>query len=208
MMHQLNLHFSQNDLEVFQQSGLQVALVKSGPDAWPSVTWIAFSPYMSNVITWEENYEIYTSQSQLQPGSEIIMDSTLPAQPGRKYMYQNMFLQDAGPQDGGTPDRFQLVNRNSQMVTAGLAQGAEVNGQFFSPGPVGAVQVFPDQSTFLTPANQVLVFATPFIQGGTVTSQLPGNALRLDFQSGNPSQSVRFDLRTGGFVPDQMPAIQ
>lgn len=208
MIQQLNIQFSPSDLSQFLQSGQQVVLVRASNIPGPSVAWLTFSPFQQNTITWEENYEIYVSNTQLQPGAQITLNAAIPAQPNQRYVLQSMFLQDAGPQNPpGEPGSFQVVNQDFQMMAVGLAQSPQVNGAHAPASPINVVQVFPQQLTVIMPENRVWIFAAAFLQSGTVISQLPGNALPVDFQSGTTSVNVQYDASRGGFVLQQATAL-
>lgn len=77
--YKLNLRVSKEDLELINDAGKRVVLVKenregsfsSGSEFIDDVAWVTFQLWGDNKVTWENKYSVYVSETQKQSGAVI-----------------------------------------------------------------------------------------------------------------------------------------
>lgn len=84
----LYLNFSNDDWQDLHSRGAKVMISKPGNSRGQQFPWITFDPYQSNTVTWAEDYAIYASTQQTHSPEPVFLPlSPMPAQKGRKYIY-------------------------------------------------------------------------------------------------------------------------
>jgi hypothetical protein len=201
--YRLNIQFDQAGLDTLNEAGQSVTIVKSVPQGVP-VAWISFAPLLNNLVTWNEQYSVYASTSQIQDGTEIFTQSTQAAAGGSTYKLV------AGHFDSGTsgllPNTYGVVNADPgfqvggiQKVTSGLYQGASVDGTP-AAAAINAVAVpYLDEAVF-TPIEKVQIFASSFQNNGLViSSAVPSQALEVDLAD-TPTQALHYNSEYNRFT--------
>lgn len=194
--YQVTIQLSQQTLQQLQQDGFSLcglhAAGVSGGGALPTV-WFSSSQFLSStVVSWTENYQAYTSQSQVIPGAQITTSASFPITPG-------MQLNIADPsgfgqvQQGGPPNAIGINNTTFAQLTAGLALGSSAGG----PAPIHALPLSGNMMAVIAPVPKVfLMFSSMSMSPGTAVSQASGSGVLVDL-TGSPSQTVTFDINSG-----------
>ena len=154
-------------------------------------------------MTWDENYGIYASTTQIQNGAVIRQMSAtpFPALAGQTYSLtpQGNF---GSPQGGGAPGRYAALNQfnNPAGLTFGLFQNPVVNGRPMNGQPVSAVFGPFQAITSLAPSSTAYIWVQQQVQSGTVVTNALSPQTRIDFGGGVTQVTVVYDPNTGGFV--------
>ena len=112
---------------------------------------------MANTISWTEQYSVYSSTTNLQSGAVIQTSSERTAVGGSSYNLNTSGFFDPGVSGATGSNSYEIINSDpnlligsTEMVTAGLVQGAAVNGAVVS-APMSAVGVLYNQTAVFTP---------------------------------------------------------
>jgi hypothetical protein len=84
------------------------------------------------------------------------------------------------------------------MVTAGLMQGATVNGMSVT-APMCAVGILYNQSGLFTPIETIQVFTSSYSNNGMVISDVDGSALAVTYTT-NTTASIKYNDQQNTFV--------
>jgi hypothetical protein len=209
--YQLNLSFTNGGLDTLQSANQQVAIVKSVNSSVTSssnspVIWVAFKPMNGNTVTWDEEYSVYASTTNVVNGAQIITNSTTPATSGNSYAF--LPAGHFGPSTSNVSNVEYGVKNQSQftigpiaMITSGLFQAANVNGTA-TGSPLNATPVPRQEQATFTPIEKVQIFVTSYENNGLVISEVTSQALTVDLTS-QPTQSVYYDATANQFVLGQ-----
>jgi hypothetical protein len=176
--YKLRLHFNPNDLRALISNRYNVVIVKDLGFFYNDrpVAWLSVRPRAENVVTWEEEYGIYSSLTAPERGARIeIMSFTgLPASRGKFYELNSSGRFDP-PQDGVPPvpaDVYEARNQYdtpNHLLALGLYQKANVDGAPLDRNVASVVEV-----PFQVPGR---LFASPSVflivsraESGTVVS--------------------------------------
>jgi len=193
MNYELRISISSQDLNQIVGGGLSVGIAKSvGGSQGPAVAWIAFRPLSSNSVTFEDRYSVYATFSPPQPGAVIQVMSEEQGQLGGVYTFRNNFFQSGS---GGPGNALTIQNEQQGNLGFGLSQRATVNGAP-SGGPTNVDSLPTGQRGSFEPKNTLQVFLAQQVRNGTILSQVPFNALRVNVSSG--PVNIRFE--NGQFV--------
>jgi len=202
MQFEIDITIDQTGVEQINSSGQKVTLVQSVvSDPLETgnlpIAWLAFSPLEQNVVSWQENYYIYATTTQVQSGATIQMTSQTSgaAQEGFLYTFANGIFTGAA---GGGADTFNAKNAMSSAFGMGLAQQAMVNNvQTFAPLNVSTVLA--NENASFTPEITLSVFLSSVQNNGSVLSQVAGNAFSFTLTSQAPSINLDFNDSTNTF---------
>lgn len=200
--YQLTIDIDNAGLTKIYNAGQYVTLVKSVVTSTTEsqVAWVSFQPLQTNVVTWVENYYLYSTTTSLQSGATITMTSTssTPVQEGWMYTF-------AQGQFSGVSGAGSTFNVNNQMNNAsynfGLAQQASVNN-VTTFAPLNAVSVLFNQTASFTPQEIISVYLSSYSNNGTVISSVAGNACTVTLSSTSPSASLGFNDSTNTFYQE------
>jgi hypothetical protein len=204
----LNININQNDLTTLYRNGYNVVVAKpSNGGGSPNVAWVVFRPFMANTMTWEEQYGIYASMTQIQNGATIVQMSAtpFPAVEGQVYT-----LSPGGffgpPQGGGAPGSYAAINQFNSMssggsgaLTFGLYQSALVNGRPMNGNAVFALPVFYQSMARMIPSSTIYIWVQPQVGSNTVITNAPYPQTRVDFGGGVTQATLAYNAATGGF---------
>jgi hypothetical protein len=194
MAYGLNITIDAKDVENLNGHGHRITVVKSefsGTGPKP-VAWLTWKPGMSNIVSWEETYWIYTTNTDLQAGATIHVSSQTSesAKPTRLYTFKNNVITWDGTM--GPEDSFNLKNLSGAWWTCGLSQKANVNGTpVFSP--LCAVSVGNNETASFIPKVKVSIFLTNYTDNGVVISAVSSDALTVELTSAAPTANIGFD---------------
>lgn len=194
--YQIAIQMSQQTLQQLLQGGFTLcglhAAGLSGGGAVPTV-WFGTSSFsLTTVVSWTEDYQAYTSHSQLVPGAQIAMNASFAIDRGM----QLTITDPSGfgqVQPGGPPNAISILNRTSAAFTCGLALSAPEGGS----APIVGLPLWGNMMNVIAPVTKVfLVFSTTPANPGTVMTRSPGPGALVDL-TGSPSQTVSFDINSG-----------
>lgn len=202
--YELDITFDQAGLSALSAAGQSVTIVKQSSGGKPTA-WITFTPQMTNVITWTEQYSVYSSTTNAQSGAVIITSSQATAIAGSSYTLNNAGYFNTGVAGAVGPTQYQVINNDpnllisgTAMVTAGLVQGASVNGSTVL-APICAAGVLYNQTALFTPIETIQVYTSSYSNNGIVISQVAGNALTVQYTT-NPKASITYNDQQNQFI--------
>lgn len=196
----LNIDLTSDQLKLIALAGQSITILKAPPGSGPQVSWVSFTPFAKNTVTWEESYALYASTTQLQAGAVITKMIDTDASEG-----EVLPLEASGTFGTATPGSagsFGVANEysNESDLIFGLAQAVQVNGKASPNHPIGAQVVLYNQTAEFTPYETIRVF----LSASTVTSQLvthvAGEAISLKYGGDVPSYTITYDSDAGKFV--------
>jgi hypothetical protein len=195
----LEIQIDQQGVQQLQASGQQIGIVKETNPSQLPVVWAGFPPQAVSNVSWDDEYSVYASQTQIQPGAILQILSTARAQGGEIYPFNNGFFQPGQP---GLPSNEYGVRNEDQglpQLSAGLAQtaGGSAGGRL---SPTGVAPALFQNVTPFTPSEILQVFASPQARSGEILQSVPPQALRVDFSS-QSNQTIHFNDATGTFQP-------
>ncbi len=202
MTYQLNIEIPSDGLRTLSKANQYITIVKSMPNG-AQVAWVSFRPMLTNFVTWDEQYSVYASTTNIQDGATIVTQSTRAASLGRVYTLTGGQF-DTG-QPGVPVQSFGVANGDAvltvdgvSMVTCGLYQGANVNGNVVA-GAINAVAVpFMNEAVF-TPIEKVQIFASSLQDNGIVISSVTSAALEVDLTE-NQAQGLLYNPAVNRFT--------
>ncbi len=183
----LTIEFSAKDLKTIYEADEKVVLTKSNNDP---VTWIVFSPFENNTITWSDDYQLFVSQSGVKVGGKISVQSSVNATAGKVYPFAEGFF--GSPVDGAEPNDFSAKNNDADFdeLTFGLSQTCSVNNADASYKPMMALVVPRNQTVVFEPADVIEVFLQSEISESTVMGNVTGPKIKLTFNESAPTQTI------------------
>jgi hypothetical protein len=203
--YQLNIAFDNAGLAAITQAGQSVTIVKQTSAGGKPVAWISFTPQQQNMITWTEQYAVYSSTTNLQSGAQIITSSTANAVGGSSYTINSAGYFNAGVSGATDANSYEIINQDPllmvngvEMVTAGLVQAAAVNGSSIS-APMCATPILYNQSGMFTPIETIQVFTSYYSNNGMIISSVAGNALTVQYIT-NTTASIKYNDQTNTFI--------
>ena len=203
----LNIAIDSIGVQNIQSAGQLVTIVKQvnvpgqslGAAALP-VAWVTFTPQQTNNLTWQEQYWIYETVTQIQAGVTIQTSSITdgPGQDGYSYIFENgVFTLGAGDQ---APGIFGVQNQQGvNNLHFGLAQVAQLNGGSTAPVPINVMPVLNNELATFQPEETVSVFLQAYQNNGVVISDVTGKACTVTLKADTPV-TLTFNDSTNQFV--------
>lgn len=139
MKHKITIEFPEGSLKTIHESGQKAAIIRhSGVPDDIVVTWVCFSPFMLNDITWDENCSIYTTTTSIESThiANILYEEN--ASPS----IRNEFT--AGPLVSPKKTSCYYASNYSEdfpELTIGLAQTIKINDAIYEKQPNSAFAV-------------------------------------------------------------------
>ena len=202
--YELDIGFDKAGLDALSASGQSVTIVKQSTGGKPTA-WISFTPQLSNTVTWTETYSVYSSTTNVQSGAVIQTSSTANAIAGSSYTINTSGYFDPGVSGAAGPTQYQIINGDpdlmigtTAMVTAGLLQGATVNGGAIA-APMCAASVLYNQTALFTPIETIMVYTSSYSDNGIVISQVAGNALTVEYST-NTTAGIAYNDQNNQFI--------
>jgi hypothetical protein len=202
--YKLTIRLKTEDVHTINRVNQKIIIVKEvGVDSdtnsnGSKVSWISFSPFENNEITWETEYGIYSSTIQIEAGAKILKTSSVnPASSGLIYPFETGAF-DSPSGDAGS-NNYGIENKYHEDFTFGMAQSAIVNGNKFDAAPLNAVTVLSQEQAIFTPIEKVSVFLNGKFNNGVIIASVSNKALDLDLTS-TPSVVIHYDKEQGKFV--------
>lgn len=201
----LNTSFTKEDLIRFLASGSNVVVAKPNNGGAPNVAWVVFKPLTNNTMTWEENYGIYASNTDLIAGGVIsqVSRTPYPATAGKTYE-----LAPTGafgePGASGPAGSYIAINSYNNLpkgyMTFGLYQKADVNGSPTGSNPVSAASVIYQSRAEITPFTNVYLWIQSQVVSSSVITNVTSPLSKVTFGGDTTDVSLKYDSETGMFV--------
>jgi hypothetical protein len=155
------------------------------------VVWFATQEFSATTtVNWQEQYQAYTSNSQIIPGGGITASFAASITLG-----QTLNVEAGGVGDvtsGGPSTAISILNTVSTPFTCGISelQGANYNA-------LCAFPLFGNNEDVIAPIERVfLMFSTQPVNTGTVIEQSYGPGILIDLTASN-QRTVNYDINTG-----------
>jgi len=200
----LNMGFTDDQLNVLYQTGTNVVVAKPSGGGSPNVAWQVFKPMQANTLGWEEQYGIYASTAQIANGAKLTkMSSTGVGAAMDKEYTLTAAGTITGPANGGQANAFSLLNTYSGQpyMTVGLYQDATVNGTQILDNAVSAAPVMLQATAVMTPYTIVYIWLQSQVVSNSVVTTVTSPMTQLTFGDGINSISVAYDSSSGKFLP-------
>lgn len=197
--YKLNINILSTNVREINMAMQKITLVKSvGKGAGTPVAWVTFSPFETNIITWETEYGVYASSTTVQNGAQIQRTSLVgTAVTGTLNPFEEGTFRS--PISGGKANAYSIVNKFGKQFTFGLTQTVHVNGEQFAGSPLNAVTALNQQTAIFEPVEKVAIFLEAQFNNGVVISDILSNGLTLDFTH-TPELTIRYDESVGQFI--------
>lgn len=173
----------------YQLYGFKAVQTTQGGGA--PLVWFSSTDFMSQtVVSWEEQYQAFTSLSQIIANGQIQASS-----PYDITLEQTLNVGANGVgnvTDGGTAGAISILNTTSQQFTCGISEMQ--NGTAM---PMCAFPLYGNGLDVIAPIEKVLLmFSTLPVNTGTVIEQAYSQGILIDL-TGNNEQTVAFDINEG-----------
>lgn len=197
--YELIVQIDSADVKEINAAKQVVTIVKEvGGSSGEPVAWVAFSPFENNDVSWEEQYGVYASTSQVENGATITKTSAVnPATSEVSYPFQNGTF--GSPIPGGPANSYGIANQYSQQFTFGMAQSVTANGSKFDASPLNAVPVLSNEDATFTPIEKIKVFLHAHFNNGVIITNITSKALEVDLTN-SPKVTIKYDKASGKFV--------
>ena len=155
------------------------------------LVWFATQDFMAQtVVDWEEDYQAFTSLSQIISGGKIVASS-----PYSIKLDETLSVAANGVGtvvDGGTPLAISISNTTNTQFTCGISELQ--NG---TPMPLCAFPLYGNSLDVIAPIEKVLLmFSTRPFNTGTVIEQAYSQGILIDL-TGDNQRSVSYDINNG-----------
>lgn len=205
MNYELNLAFTNAQLQTLYLTGTNVVVAKPSGGGSPNVAWQVFKPMGANTLTWEELYGIYASTAQVQNGAQLTQLSStgIPASPETLYTLEADSVIST-PGIGGSANAYALINlykSNPGYMTVGLYQNATVDGTQILGNAVSAAPVLYQSTATMTPYTTVYIWLASQVVSNSVVTQVTSPMTEVTFGAGTSTAALAYDSNTGTFIP-------
>ncbi len=204
----LNLQIDSPDLNNIIGAGQNIILAKPVDSGTPDVIWLSIFPFPNTTVTWEEEYGLYASNTEVREGAVItqISSSPCPALPQHIYPF-NPNVQFGPPQlDTGLGSGTYAAENNVSAsrfpsLTFGLHQNAMIHGNLTDFQPVNASKVLSTQTAQFTPFTTVFVWLQADIVSRTVITRVMSRHSEVRFGGGVNEHNLKYNPESGLFTP-------
>jgi hypothetical protein len=188
MSYSLTIDLTPEQLQAFGQTGSQIAVAKSAA-AKPQIVWQSLRPIEELTMTWEENYGIYATQTQMKAGAKIVSTARVSgnAVNGEEYALvpDGYFVPQENPGDPSAYYARNMFTPENVPMGFGLTQTATLGtGTTLPPNPVSYALVLPGSKAEMTPFTTLYVWVQSLVQGGSVVTEVTGQQLAVPFGAG------------------------
>jgi hypothetical protein len=202
----ININIDSAGLQKIYGAGQYVTLVKSVQSmveiprpagSGVTIAWITFKPFEKNIVSWNDNYYIYATTSELMPGHLVTMNTLTdePVQLGWTYTFRHGQFSPAAK---GTANAFTVVDMMNGVFGFGLAQRATVNNAS-TITPLSAISSLFNQQIFISPAREMFIFLSSVGSSGSVLYVIPDNALTLPLTGRGLTATAGFNDQNNTF---------
>lgn len=201
----LETHFTDQDLQRFLASGSNIIVAKPSNGGAPNVAWVVFRPLLDNSMSWEDNYGIYASNTDLISGGVLnqMSKTAYPAVEAKVYEL-TPYGAFAGPGSAGQPGSYTAVNSYNNLpkgyLTFGLYQNAEVNGSQVVGNAVSAAPVIYNSTAAITPFTTVYLWVQSQVVSNSVVTMVTSPQTSVTFGGSTTKVSLSYDPSSGKFI--------
>jgi hypothetical protein len=158
------------------------------------VVWFETAAFgLNTVVSWSENYQAYTSNSQVIAGGQVVATNSYPINLGQTLQITTPAGTGSVNTQSGTPQAIDIANQTTTQFTCGISQSNPVG----AVTPMCAFTLYGNFTDVIAPIEKVLLmFSTLPINTGTVVEQSYSPALLIDLTAEN-SRTVAFDINQG-----------
>jgi hypothetical protein len=158
------------------------------------VVWFETAAFgLNTVVSWSENYQAYTSNSQVIAGGRVVATNSYPINLGQTLQITTPAGTGSVNTQSGTPQAIDIANQTTTQFTCGISQSNPVG----AVTPMCAFTLYGNFTDVIAPIEKVLLmFSTLPINTGTVVEQSYSPALLIDLTAEN-SRTVAFDINQG-----------
>lgn len=155
------------------------------------LVWFQTQGYSANTnVAWTEQYQAYTSTSQIIPNGQITASFSTDIDLGQTLQVQAGGIGEVV--SGGPSTAISILNQTSTQFTCGISQTQ--NGV---SSPLCAFPLYGNQMDVIAPIEKVLLmFSTLPVNTGTVIYQAYSSGILVDLTSSN-QRTVSFDINAG-----------
>lgn len=204
---ELNLEIDAQSLKLIRAAQERIILARPVGGGSPNVVWQSFDPFGSNNVTWQQEFGLYASDTQVVNGVTLRkMSEQKPADEAHYYSFTSGAVFE-GPftdprlGDGQYGTENAMPNSQYPALTFGLTQVATVNGNVSAANPLNALSVLPNRFVTFTPITTVYVWLESNIASSTVVSQILSNQAIVRYSGAIKSRDLVYDADSGIFVP-------
>lgn len=202
--YKLNVTLSDAALQTIYGAGQKLAIVKAvaGNSGVP-VVWVSTLPFESNVIEWENEYQIYASREEAMHGATISKLSETAGITNLSFDFKDGIFQNAQPSQMVGANEYGIHNAMDAYpsLTFGLAEAVRVNGELQPGKPINAVLLPYNHTAAMSPIEKIQVFLAGDINDGVVQTRELSNAIELTYEGNDTEKAIRYDETKGIFVP-------
>jgi hypothetical protein len=155
------------------------------------LVWFQTQGYSASTnVAWTEQYQAYTSTSQIIPNGQITASFSTDIDLGQTLQVQAGGIGQVV--NGGPSTAISILNQTSTQFTCGISQTQ--NGV---SAPLCAFPLYGNQMDVIVPIEKVLLmFSTLPVNTGTVIYQAYSSGILVDLTASN-QRSVGFDINAG-----------
>lgn len=174
--------------------------VKASGTGSPLV-WLETDNYSTNTrISWKQNYQVYTSNTEINADSKIEASHSAPISLGQVLTIDHN-TGTGEVRKGGPKNAISVQNRTQRRFTVGISQKPR-NSKYTNP--LCALRLNPNHDNIIQPIEKImLIFATQSIDTGTVIYKAFGPGVLIDLTA-EPSREIKYDVSKGWDWDDQL----
>jgi hypothetical protein len=191
----LEINFTAQQLSAIKKSGgVQLVISKPYHQYNPQMAWQVIDPQETNTITWNEKYQIYTTQSQVIAGNPLYKFTTSElTEIGQKFVLNS----DGKIKPEGTGESSTGItlenNYSESLIAMGLAQSATVNGNPVDENMLYVEYTDPSQGSYvLTPGNSIYI-GMQYQTTPNSTTLWDGSLNQFSLESGGGTLKVKYN---------------
>jgi hypothetical protein len=194
MSYQVMINMSQTTLQSLMSGNYSLygfkAVQGSGGGGAP-LLWMQTRSYSpTTVVSWDDQYQAYTSTSQIIPNGQIAPMFSQAISLGQTLQIQQGGIGMVVP--GGPSSAISILNQSQMQYTCGVSQAVG-----YSNDPCCAFPLYGNMMGVITPINKVLLMFSPMpVNVGTVVMQAYSPGIFIDL-TGTNQRSVSYDINQG-----------
>ncbi|MBD7912206.1 MULTISPECIES: hypothetical protein [Clostridium] len=198
--YRLNLSINSVDIKTIYDAQEKIVILKKTSSGFP-IAWVTFLPFEGNYVSWEENYSLYASNTEIQAGATIVKLSEVAATPKQLYKFNKGTFDLPETFPGAEEGQYIASNKMNSFnsLVFGLAQKVEFNGNSIPGSPINASIVPLNQIVKFTPYEQIVVFLQSRVTTGSVITEIDSQPLEITFGGSITTIDVVYDSSIGGF---------
>jgi len=201
----LKTAFTNEQLQNIYLAGLNVIVAKPTGGTNPDVAWQVYKPLQANTLSWQEEYGIYASTTEVVNGARLSQLSSVPVGALQNRLYTlEVSGATSGPTSGGVPNGYAMENKydNKPYMTIGLFQDANVNGTEIAGNAISAKTTLLSHTAKMTPFTTLYMWLESNVISNTVVTNVTSPMTKLKFGGDVKTISVVYDSSSGTFIPD------